>query len=381
MMRSVAALVPGRADAAGTAQYAHRVPSRCGNGHFRILPTRTEGAGDVTVSSLGVGTYLGPETDAADDEYVEAMTKALAVGVNVLDTAVNYRSTRSERAVRRAISEGIRLGSITREQVIVCTKGGYLTFGNEKPADPRRWVQETYVKTGLFTWSDFVAGCHCMTPAYLKNQLDRSRENLGLETVDVYYIHNPETQLSAISRETFYTRIREAFGALEEACSEGKLSVYGTATWNGFRVAPENRGHLSLEELVAAAREVGGDEHHFRVVQLPYNLRMQDAATINSQLMKGKRMSLLSAAQQLGVSVVASASLMQAILCKGLAEETRTSFSELGKNATDAQCALQFVRTTPGILTALAGMRTMAHVEENTGILSYPAVPMSGSVA
>lgn len=71
----------------------------------------------------------------------------------------------------------------------------------------------------------------------------------------------------------------------------------------------------------------------------------------------------------------------QAILCKGLAEETRTSFSELGKNATDAQCALQFVRTTPGILTALAGMRTMAHVEENTGILSYPAVPMSGSVA
>lgn len=220
-----------------------------------------------------------------------------------------------------------------------------------------------------------------MTPAYLKNQLDRSRENLGLETVDVYYIHNPETQLSAISRETFYTRIREAFGALEEACSEGKLSVYGTATWNGFRVAPENRGHLSLEELVAAAREVGGDEHHFRVVQLPYNLRMQDAATINSQLMKGKRMSLLSAAQQLGVSVVASASLMQAILCKGLAEETRTSFSELGKNATDAQCALQFVRTTPGILTALAGMRTMAHVEENTGILSYPAVPMSGSVA
>lgn len=84
---------------------------------------------------------------------------------------MNYRSTRSERAVRRAISEGIRLGSITREQVIVCTKGGYLTFGNEKPADPRRWVQETYVKTGLFTWSDFVAGCHCMTPAYLKNQV------------------------------------------------------------------------------------------------------------------------------------------------------------------------------------------------------------------
>lgn len=75
--------------------------------------------------------------------------------------------------------------------------------------------------------------------------------------MDVYYVHNPETQLSEIPRETFHARIREAFGALEEACAEGKLTIYGTATWNGFRVAPEKRGHLSLEELVSAAREAG----------------------------------------------------------------------------------------------------------------------------
>lgn len=381
MLRGMASLVPGRADAAGTAQYAQKIASRCGKGHFRLLPTQTEAAGDLTVSSLGVGTYLGPETDTADTEYVEAMTKALAVGMNVLDTAVNYRGTRSEQAVGRAVAEGIRLGFITREQVVVCTKGGYLTFGTERPSDPRRWIQENYVKAGLFTWADFVAGCHCMTPAYLKNQLDRSRENLGLETVDVYYVHNPETQLSEIPRETFHTRIREAFGALEEACAEGKLTIYGTATWNGFRVSPEKRGHLSLEELVAAAREAGGDGHHFRVIQLPYNLSLQDAATINSQIVKGKRMPLLSAAQQLGISVVASASLMQASLCKGLAEETRNSFMEIGKNATDAQCALQFVRTTPGIVTGLAGMRTWSHVEENAAILPCPATPMSGSVA
>jgi aryl-alcohol dehydrogenase-like predicted oxidoreductase len=87
--------------------------------------------------------------------------------------------------------------------------------------------------------------------------VDKSRANLGLETIDVYYVHNPETQLSEISRETFNTRIREAFGALEEACAEGKLSLYGVATWNGFRVAPEKRGHLSLEDLVAAAHDAG----------------------------------------------------------------------------------------------------------------------------
>lgn len=85
---------------------------------------------------------------------------------------MNYRGTRSEDAVGRAVAEGIRLGFITREQVVVCTKGGYLTFGTESPSDPRRWIQDNYVKPGIFTWQDFVAGCHCMTPAYLKNQVD-----------------------------------------------------------------------------------------------------------------------------------------------------------------------------------------------------------------
>ena len=88
-----------------------------------------------------------------------------------IHSAVNYRGTRSELAVGRAITEGIKQGFITREQVVVCTKGGYLTFGTERPADPRRWIQETYVKSGLFKWEDFIAGCHCMTPAYIKNQV------------------------------------------------------------------------------------------------------------------------------------------------------------------------------------------------------------------
>lgn len=55
----------------------------------------------------------------------------------------------------------------------------------------------------------------------------------------------------------------------------------------------------------------GGDGHHFRVIQLPYNLSLHEAATLNSQVVEGKRVSLLTAAQKLGVSVVASASLMQ----------------------------------------------------------------------
>jgi aryl-alcohol dehydrogenase-like predicted oxidoreductase len=56
------------------------------------------------VSSLGVGTYLGPETDAADNEYVEAMTKALSVGINVLDTYVTYKTAVDSSHVLRVFS-------------------------------------------------------------------------------------------------------------------------------------------------------------------------------------------------------------------------------------------------------------------------------------
>jgi len=79
---------------------------------------------------------------------------------------------RSERAVGRALCEAFKHGAIKREQVVVCSKGGYLTFDVEmRPADPRKWIQDNYVKAGIFSWADFVAGCHCMTPAYLKNQV------------------------------------------------------------------------------------------------------------------------------------------------------------------------------------------------------------------
>ncbi|KAI5055848.1 hypothetical protein GOP47_0029369 [Adiantum capillus-veneris] len=343
-----------------------------GPGHFRCLSTNGP-AGDLSVSSVGVGTYLGPETDAADKEYEDAISLALTLGVNVLDIAINYRNMRSERAVGRAVSKAIIFGALKRSQVVVCTKGGYLSFDTKQPANPRAWLEETYIKPGIFSWSEFAAGCHCMTAPYIRNQLERSRNNLGLETIDVYYVHNPETQLEAVTRQEFNTRIRNAFGALEEACREGKILVYGVATWNGFRVPPGAKGHLSLEDLVNAAKDVGGDSHHFKIIQLPFNLKLQEAARDATQRVNNRPMTVLDAAKELGVSAVASASLMQASLCRTLPGEMRAISNELGEHPTNAQCALQFVRSTPGIMTGLAGMRQVAHVRENLEVLKYPA--------
>ena len=70
---------------------------------------------------------------------------------------------------------------------------------------------------------------------------------------------------------------------------------------------PESRSHLSLEELVNVAREVGGESHHFKVIQLPINLAMTEAVRVPTQSVGTERVSLLEAAHRFDIGVIASA--------------------------------------------------------------------------
>ena len=351
-------MIGGRATAEGTRRYAQKLAGRLAAGYFREL---VPGA---SVATLGLGTYLGPEDGATDVLYQDAIVRALERGVNVLDTAVNYRHQRSERAIRTALATAIGRGVVRRDEVVVATKGGFIPFDGAVPRDPRAYFAATYVETGIIKPGDVVKGAHCMTPRYLRDQIDRSRANLGLETLDVYYVHNPETQLGEVDRAEFMVRVRAAFGALEEAVSAGCLACYGTATWTGYRVDPSDPSYLSLAELVAAARDVGGADHHFRMIQLPYNLGMTEAFTLANQRVKDRVVPVLEAARELAISVMASASLYQGQLIR--LPPVMTEY--LPGFTTDAQRALQFVRSTPGIGTALVGMKSPAHVDENTAI-------------
>lgn len=364
--------IPGRADAAGTANFAQKIGSSAGPAHFRTFKVGGD-VGDLVVSSIGIGTYLGDDTDAVDREYIESMTRSMTLGINLIDTASNFRNMRSELAIGQCLAMTIKQGIIKRNEVIVCTKGGYLSFDYREDIEPRTYIDDTYIKTGLFKKEEFVGGCHCLSAPYLKNQLNLSRRNMGLETIDVYFVHNPETQLSVVPRQTLLSRIKNAFAALEECVADGKITMYGVATWNGFRVNSSGKQHLSLEELVSFAKDVGGENHHFKVVQLPYSVRYPEGANVATQSVRGRRLPLLHAAHQLGLSVIASSTLNQSNLCKNLSPEIRDKFPELGEQRTDAQCALQWARTTPGVMTALAGMRRVMHVEENGAIISRPA--------
>jgi aryl-alcohol dehydrogenase-like predicted oxidoreductase len=208
-----------------------------------------------------------------------------------------------------------------------------------------------------------------MTPRYLAHQLDQSLRNLKLDCLDIYYIHNPETQLEEVSREEFFRRLRLAFEFLETAVEAGKISAYGTATWNGYRNSPENRGFLSLEEVVQTAEEVAGAGHHFKYVQLPVNIGMIEAFTDLNQRLNGKTSNLLDAAAALDVTIISSATILQARLAANLPPVVSETLMGL---KTDAQRAIQFTRSTPGVTTALIGMSKIAHVEENMEVAKIP---------
>lgn len=360
--------IAGHATIEGTSRYRERMQAAITPNHFRLEQ-------NLWLSSLGIGTYLGKPDAATDARYTEAVTCAVELGANVIDTAANYRFQRSERSIGAALNaliESDDAATVARDEIVVCTKGGYIPFDGDPPNGQegvRRYIETTFIKTGIASFSEIAGGSHCMTPKYLAHQIDQSLRNMNLATIDVYYIHNPESQLGSVSRAEFETRLRAAFEQLERSVAEGKIKNYGVATWNGFRVAPGAQGYHSLERMLELAREVGGEQHHFRFIQLPFNLAMPEALTVSNQTFQGAPVSVLEAARALEVTVVASASILQGKVARDLSPEIR---EPLGSLASDALTAIQFTRSTPGITTALVGMSRRAHVEENLQLARVP---------
>ncbi|MBI5876135.1 MAG: aldo/keto reductase [Chloroflexi bacterium] len=341
----------------GTTRYQSRLGAQADATHFTEF-------GGLRLSSLGLGTYLGDPDDATDEGYRDAIAQALSLGCNVFDSAINYRFQLSERAV------GAVLAGTPRDEVFVSTKGGYVPFDGSPPANLNRYLDETYIRPGIARAEDFAqGGRHCMAPSYLAHQLAQSLRNLRLDAVDLYYIHNPEGQLGELSRDDFNVRLRAAFVCMEEAVAAGQIGAYGVATWNGFRTLPSARDYLSLAEIVSLARDVGGANHHFRAIQLPVNLAMTEALDHRNQLVGEPWQTVLDVARDLGIAVFASASLMQARLTRNLPGGVRRAF---GSDLTDAQRALQFARSAPGVTTALAGMSQIGHVAENLRLAQRP---------
>jgi aryl-alcohol dehydrogenase-like predicted oxidoreductase len=356
-------MLEGTATAAGTAQYARRF-----NIQYRSW-------GGFTLSSLGLGTYLGGLDAETSKNHEEAAVAAIARGVNVLTTAANYREQLSERELGRAIMRHVTAGG-ERSELFVVTKAGYLHGDASQPG--RAWFDDEYVKTGVLTQWDVVAGSHSLKPEYIKKEIDRSRRNLGIECIDLLLIHNPETQLAAgVPEKEFYHRMREAFRQCERAVDSGKIKAYGVATWDGLRVPPGHKAHLSLARLMHEAGEARmavrgkASDHHFRAIELPVNPAMPEAASTPSQPWPDELLPVLECATRAKLLVLAAASLMQAKLVGRLP----AGFKEAFGSKEDLEACLQFTRSVPGVTTALVGMGSPAHVMQATAWAAAPALP------
>ena len=331
------------------------------NDHQEFARTYFRRFGDGVVSSIGLGTYLGDPTDAQDEAYHEAITSALEGGINVVDTASNYRHQRSERVVGRAVADA----AVDREAVLVATKGGFIPFDGERPADPGAYVTEAFLDSGLVERDDLVSGQHCIAPAFIDDQVEQSLGNLGLDTIDLYYVHNPETQLAENDAEAVYDQLEATFEVLERRAADGDVRHYGVATWDAFRVPSDHERYLSIAEIVerarAAADTAGNPATHFRAIQCPFNVFMADAFTVESQAGPDGDQSVLWFAQEAGLDVFTSASLMQGRLAREMPEQVEARLA----GETRAQRAINFARSAPGVTASLVGMGSPDHVAEN----------------
>ncbi|HFU75592.1 MAG TPA: aldo/keto reductase [Arcobacter sp.] len=332
---------------------------------------------DLVFSKLGIGTF-NKEPYKEENyvfHYIEAIKSAIENGINLIDTASNYRYGQSEKEIATALKE---LGdTVKREELIICSKGGFIQLDYPFPENPYTWIDENIIKTGLATKEDIELDQHCMTPDFLEWSCKKSLENLELDSLDIYYLHNPEMQLLRLGEKEFYKQIEKVFKRFEVLAEKGLFKSYGVAVWNGF--TSENKDELlSLEKLVECAKKVGGENHRFKYIQLPFNMGKSSAYTTFTQKVDHQECTILQAAHKMGIGVISSSSLLQMNLFKkSFSPEVGVVLDNSMTLKSDIQLALQFVRSTPGIVSGLFGSRVPVNIKHNCKISQIKAINKS----
>lgn len=348
-----AALVPGRCEPGASLEWMRRVLSRRNVGSAKIH----EFDGRI-LSSVGIGTWMGGLDDQTSASYVDTIVHAAARGINVFDTAINYRHMIAERTVGAAIRRLCELG-FSRDMFFVSSKGGYVTHDGAV-GDAAGYRLREYVTPRLLT-ADENTRSHSLNPDFIDRQIDASRANLGLATIDLYYLHNPEDELPHLGKSAFYQRLLETFIVLERRVAAGDIATYGLATWEGLRSPDSHPNHLDLAQAAKLARKaakaVGNDSCGLRAIQLPFNVRDHAPRTLRTQIVKARKVSALEAADLLGLKVFTSASVLQG---GALPEELDAVAAGHSRHS----AALAAVLQVSEVGTALVGMRSPQRVEE-----------------
>lgn len=325
---------------------------------------------DLILSSIGMGTYLGDLSKEDDIDIENALYESVkSHAINVIDSAINYRAMKSEKSIGRSITRLVNDGIVSRDEIFVSTKNGYITNDGDYPMlDVWEYIQRMYISTGIIKAEDISSGYNVLNPAYIEKCIERSRFNLKLDTLDLVYIHNAfESWNQDVSKNKFFDMLSKVFEVYEKFRSKNKIRYYGMATWTCFRVGEENKEYLSLDEVYNIAKSIGGVDHGFRFIQLPYNLAYSEALFLKNQNVGNeKKLTILEAAKRLKIGVFSSVPLLQGKLIQ-------TKIPDYSETLTDPiMKLLQIIRSSPSIIAPLIGQKKMDHVNKNNKISEIP---------
>ena len=275
---------------------------------------------------------------------------AVANGCNLIDTARNYRGGRSEVVVGNAIRALSAAGIAKRDELIVCSKAGYVS---EQEARVRGFKASTVESNVL-------------SPTFLSSEIALSLDHTGLQAIDIYLLHNPEVHLPKLGSRKFYRTLTSCFEILERYVTDKKIGTYGLACWSAFD--RNARTLIDLSRVMDAARIAAGNRHvNFGAIETPLNWlhRNPVVAPTNRSLLKVCHENKLIL---LGSSPLAGGHFAR--LPSELSHAIREKLS-------DAQRSIQFARSLKGTSATLVGMNSADHIVENLRLRRTPALRRS----
>ena len=267
-----------------------------------------KGYSNKEMSRIALGTHLGDVSDEVSALYRNAIKYAVQNGIYSIDGAINYRGMRSEKDEGIAIRELIESGIVKREDIFVTSKAGLLFGDITERLNPKMYLENILMPQGIAE-SDFFEydGLkQTLNPAFYNIALNKSLENLNLETLDLHYIHIPEITRAGMDETVFYDEMEKLLAWYEGKVAENKIRNYGIALEFMGEEPEEAKWHFEFEELKRRADIVSDGESHLKYVIFEYNILCPYPRTVLSQHVNGEAMTLADACRKLGLKTVAS---------------------------------------------------------------------------